>query len=96
MIFMVSKLNRSKMSFCYGKLTDKNFYDDKYILGLSKACDYCNLDQICNYYDKEGNDNRRCFRFFSNGTSFECILYCTIETHAQSRIRNTLFHSITI
>ena len=93
---MVSKLNRSKVSFCYSKLMDNNFHDDSYVLGSSKACYYCRLDQICNYFDEKGNDNRRCFRYLSNGTAFDCILYCPVETNEQSRIRNLLFHSMTI
>lgn len=92
---MISKLNKSRMCFCYGKLIDNNTYDDSYILGLDIACHYCTIDS-CNYYDEKGSDNRRCFRYLSNTTHFDCILYCGMDTNTESRKRDLLYHSRSI
>lgn len=90
---MTSKLNECQVCFCYGKKDNENKYNDSYILGYDKVCHYCKLSTVCNYCDEEGHDNRRCFRYLSNGTQFKCILYSIKGTNTDSRKRDLFFHS---
>ena len=90
---MTSRLNRSNICFCYGRVDDNNIYDDRSILGSDIACSYCLLGPRCKYYDEQGHDNRRCLRYLSYGTRFVCVLYCGMGTDDETRKRNILFRS---
>ena len=90
---MPSRLNKSVVCFCNGKINDYNIYDDSYTLRYNKVCHYCSLNQKCNYFDIKGNDNRRCFRYLSNGTEYDCILYSSADIYTRSRQGDLLFNS---
>lgn len=90
---MTSKLRQSKIGICYGRVNDNNYYDDSYMLGGDPICHNCSLRSECNYYDKEGSDNRRCFRYLSKGTTFRCILFIAMNRDYQSFKRDLIIHS---
>lgn len=92
---MTSKLNKSKLGYCYSRVNDDNIYDDSSILNADNICDYCKSTLTCNYRDEKGIDNRRCFRYLTNGSRCDCILFCDIGDGARTVKRCLLFHGKT-